>query len=179
MCICANAQAPDLINQIQQNTLQDSKFNKGYYKSGCFIRAHWIAYLIHQAGHKPVKIFIKTESPKIRMKILLPTEQEANWQFHVTAGYQDLKGQIWLVDPLLSNQPFLMEDWVQFMQVQNPHLKLLVQVTGPEVYHINQVENLEFLSLGSTFSKNTMDFIFESMEDLFNWEAATLADHFN
>jgi Glutaminase len=83
-----HALAPEFLNEIHHATLVDNDFNKTYIKSGCFVRAHWIAEMIFKSGHEPLKVFIETISSKEKMHILLPSGHEVNWVFHVTAGFK-------------------------------------------------------------------------------------------
>ena len=168
----ASLHAPEFLGEIYQNTLSDSQFNKTYIKSGCFIRAHWIANLIQKSGHEPLKVFFETASASEKMQIELNTGKKISWVFHVVAGFKDGNGQIWIVDPILAKEVSQLNEFISLIKNQNPKLNLRMNITGPEVYHVDENENAEFLLNGKPFSKKAMEFINDAMEDLFTWDQA-------
>ncbi len=164
-------EAPTLAMTIHQEVVNDIQFNKTYYKSGCFVRAHWIANRIHQNSYLPVKVFIETSAPEARMKVKLLNGITSSWKFHVAAGFRDQLDQIWLIDPVLFNQPVKLEQWITSLQKRNLDLVLAFKVTGAEIYHVDADVEREFAGLGFHFSEKVMDFIKDGMEDLFIWES--------
>ncbi len=163
--------APDSLINIQQAVQMDKSFNRTYIKSGCFVRAHWIANLVQNQGLLPLKIFIQTSTAQEKMHLTLPMGENTQWIFHVAAGYEDPSSQIWVIDPILFKNPVSLADWLNFIHKQNPGLSLKIEKTGAETYHVDPLENAEFSRLGDPFSSQSMSFIQDAMEDLFIWQA--------
>jgi hypothetical protein len=162
---------PQFLEKIMSEAMGDVNFNKSYYKSGCYVRAHWIAELIHKAGFEPLKIFVQTESWKIKMKVKTSSGAIGNWVYHIVAAYKDSKSEVWVLDPALRDSVLRFEDWLAFIRGQNPGLSLHLEFKGPEQYHVDTKENSNFMRLGSPYSKAAMDFIRDEMQQLFLWEA--------
>jgi hypothetical protein len=164
------AAAPAFLTGIHRATLEDPLFNKSYLKSGCFVRAHWIADLIQKSGHQPLKVFVTTGSVAEKMRVQGPTGKTISWTFHVAAGFKDPAGEIWVVDPILTKEVVTVTQWMALMESQNPQIHFTKSVTGPEVYHVDPFENEEFQNFGSPFSKPAMDFVKDAMAMLFVWD---------
>lgn len=174
-----SSKVPDFLMNIQQTVQEDISFNKTYIKSGCFVRAHWIANLLQKQGLLPLKIFIQTSAPHEKMQITLPSGETTQWIFHVVVGYEDPNSQIWVLDPILFKKPVHLSDWLNLIHKQNPILSLKIEKTGAETYHVEPLENAEFSRLGDPFSLQSMGFIQDAMEDLFIWQANQEASETN
>jgi hypothetical protein len=75
-----------------------------------------------------------------------------------------------VIDPILTTSTITRQEWFELMQRQNPKLRLIEHVEKPEVYHVDPIENAEFLTYGKPFSTKTMDYIKDAMNVLFIWE---------
>ena len=170
-------QSPRFLVNIHQTVNEDKKFNHAYTKSGCFVRAHWIAELVKKEGHVPFKIFIQTSTPQEKMQIQLLSGVKTHWVFHVAAAYEDSNFLIWVIDPILFDKPVLVSDWLNLIHKQNPSLSLKIEKKGAETYHLEPLENAEFSRLGDPFSSQAMSFIQDAMEDLFIWQASEEANN--
>ncbi|MEZ0393289.1 MAG: protein-glutamine glutaminase family protein [Pseudobdellovibrionaceae bacterium] len=162
---------PKFLNQIFEKVIKDPDFNHGYLKSGCYIRAHWIAQLIHRDGKTPLKVFIQTKSENEKVILKLADGRQASWVFHAVAGFQDSKGQVWVLDTVLDSKVILMSEWLNLIQSQNPTVQLQTRITGAEIYHVDSEQNSEFASYGPPFSDDVMQFIRDGTSDLFLWES--------